>query len=341
MKQKSWILAVGALMAFAVIWSLRTTSVMSRTVTPIAAGATSPRESLGAAQPSAEVSLSARAEGHRDSVATAVLEMLGTPIAFYGRVVDQNNSPVADAAINYGALDKFGAAGSQYQGRSDAAGNFSIAGIRGAVLRVGVQKEGYYMIDGKSAGAFAYGIRPDSSSKDPPVADRPAVFVLQKMGVTEPLVRISDYHRIERDGSPIEISLLTGKPVLAGKGQLRIEAWTQDQIVDSDGHYDWKCRISVPGGGLVERKGQFDFEAPSDGYKSSDEIEMPRTVEHWRPQSRREYFLKLSDGRYARISVLMVAGGHHYFGVESYLNPKPGSHNLEFDPKKETKSGER
>ena len=182
MKQKSWILAVGALMAFAVIWSLRTTSVMSRTVTPIAAGATSPRESLGAAQPSAEASPSARAEGHRDSVATAVLEMLGTPIAFYGRVVDQNNSPVADAAINYGALDKFGAAGSQYQGRSDAAGNFSIAGIRGAVLRVGVQKEGYYMIDGKSAGAFAYGIRSDSSSKDPPVADRPAVFVLQKDG---------------------------------------------------------------------------------------------------------------------------------------------------------------
>ncbi len=145
----------------------------------------------------------------------------------------------------------------------------SIAGIRGAVLRVGVQKEGYYMIDGKSAGAFAYGIRSDSSSKDPPVADRPAVFVLQKMGVTEPLVRISDYHRIERDGSPMEISLLTGKPVLAGKGQLRIEAWTQDQIVDSEGHYDWKCRISVPGGGLVERKGQFDFEAPIDGYKSS------------------------------------------------------------------------
>ena len=62
-----------------------------------------------------------------------IQEVLATPITFYGKVIDQNNAPVSDATVNYGALDKFDAPGSQYQGKSDANGNFLISGIGGAV----------------------------------------------------------------------------------------------------------------------------------------------------------------------------------------------------------------
>ena len=61
--------------------------------------------------------------------------------------------------------------------------------------------------------------------------------------------------------------------------------WTADQAKDAKQHYEWRCRISVPKGGLVERKDQFDFEAPVDGYKPSDEIVMLQAAEKWQPNA--------------------------------------------------------
>ena len=109
-----------------------------------------------------------------------------------------------------------------------------------------------------------------------------------------------------------------------------------DKRPNAKGRYDWRCLISVPNGGLIERKDQFDFEAPTEGYKSSVEIVMSQTAEDWSPQASREYFVKVADGRYARIKFKMIAGGDHFLELESFLNPS-GSRNLEFDPKEVVK----
>ena len=265
-----------------------------------------------------------------------VQRALVTPITFHGKVIDQNDDPVPDATVNYSALDKFNAPGSQYQGKSGADGTFAITGIVGAALNIGVRKEGYYMIDGKSANTFAYGIGPDSVRREPPTKDNPAIFVLQKMGVSDPLVHISSRtYRISRNGTPIEVDLTTGR--MSPQGNLRVEMWTADQAKDAKQHYYWRCRISVPKGGLVERKDQFDFEAPVDGYKPSDEIVMSQAAEKWQPQAQREYFIKLNEGLYGRIQLKMIAQGNHFFRLEAYLNPS-GSRNLEFDPSKVVQS---
>jgi hypothetical protein len=108
-------------------------------------------------------------------------------------------------------------------------------------------------------------------------------------------------------------------------------------VRDAERHYNWHCRVSVRDGGLIKRNGQFDFEAPKTGYKSSDEIVMSQTAERWQPQGERQYFVRLHDGRYARVHLKMVAQGDHFFRLESYLNPS-GSPNLEFDPSKTVKS---
>ncbi|MGH8047326.1 MAG: carboxypeptidase-like regulatory domain-containing protein [Chthoniobacterales bacterium] len=251
-------------------------------------------------------------------------------------MIDQNGDPVPDAKIVYGATDKFDADGSNYHGKSDADGNFSISGIKGVVLTVGVAKAGYYHIHGKSNGAFAYAMDADSQTRPPPTKENPAIFLLQKMGATEPLIKVESGLRISRNGAPVEISLATGR--LKTPGDFRVEAWTHDETPDAKGHYDWRCRVSVPNGGLVERTGQFDFQAPQDGYKSSDEIKMPVTAKEWHPACERSYFIRLSDGRYARVQFEMIAGGNHYFQIEAYLNPAPGSRNLEFDPEKQVKA---
>lgn len=272
----------------------------------------------------------------REAAVRRIEAAFNTPITFYGRVVDEVGQPVPDASVNYGTLDKFDAPGSHYESRSDNDGKLFITGIHGMVLRVGVRKEGYYAIDGKSHGSFAYGTALDPNLRPPPSKDEPAVFVLRKMGITEPLKPISSrVYRVPKNGTPVRVDLVTG--LVSRTGDLQVEAWTEDDVKDARRHYNWHCRISIVGGGLIERSDQFDFQAPTEGYKSSDEIWMSSNAERWHPQVQRHYFAKLSRGRFARLDFTMMAAGDHLFRLESYLNPKPGSRNLEFDPKKVAK----
>src|SRR4051812_38658603 len=41
----------------------------------------------------------------RNSTVQKTLAMLGTPILFYGKVIDQNGSPIAEATVDYGTID--------------------------------------------------------------------------------------------------------------------------------------------------------------------------------------------------------------------------------------------
>ena len=201
-----------------------------------------------------------------------------------------------------------------------------------AVLRVGVQKAGYYKIDGKSSGAFAYAVGIDNTRKSPPTKDTPAIFVLQKMGATEPLIKVGGRQiNIPKTGQPLSIDLATGQ---AGRGNLQIES-SLGNI--SQMPFDWRFRLSVPGGGLAERKGRSDFEAPADSYQPFIEVNMPANAEQWSLRLTKEYFAKLSDGKYARFSIRFYPGHRNFVVVESYVNPTAGNRNLEFDPKKAVK----
>jgi carboxypeptidase family protein len=265
------------------------------------------------------------------------LQLFDTPINFWGKVVDENGDPVANAAVGLGTADRPWEEGASYERITDSEGLFSITDIKGLSISVDVSKDGYYKTS-RSRGQFSYA-QPSANKQPLPGPDNPTVFQLRKMGQLESLMQIDSFLKVPRDGTPIDISLETGQPVEAGHAALRVEAWTNDELDDSQGHYAWRCRVSVPNGGLTERKGKFDFEAPATGYRPSDEIIMPRTAERWSPQASREYFLKLADGRYARIRFEMVAGGDNFVSISSYLNPKSGGRNLECDSG-ETVSGD-
>jgi hypothetical protein len=153
------------------------------------------------------------------------------------------------------------------------------------------------------------------------------------MGKPASLIRLEQSSRIPKDGTPVMLDLMTGRSFPSGN--FRIQVWTE--APEGGRKFNWRCQITVPGGGLIERKGQFDFKAPEDGYTEIVEIEMPATSEEWSSQEQREFFVKLPDGRYARVNLTMIAGGNHYFLLESYLNPALGDRNLEFDPEKAIK----
>lgn len=321
MRRRRAILAlVVVLVAAGLWWLLRSPSVEPTSQARVFASA--PAE----AEPQ---SPTPKREGELIQKAVEVVEkILDAPIAFYGRVVDQHGDPVSYADVGYTAADAFNASGSQYTGKSDEEGYFQITGIKGGGLLVGVGKEGFYAVAGKSSQNFGYGMGSDSTRRPPPTKDNPAIFVLQKMGKTESLERAEQSARISKDGTPVMVDLMSGR--LSPNGNLRVEAWTA--APENGRKFAWRCRLTVPGGGLAERKGQFDFEAPEDGYEESVELGMPHDAEGWTSQQQRDYFVKLPDGRFARVNFRMIAGGNHYFVMESFLNPKPGSRNLEYDP---------
>jgi hypothetical protein len=157
--------------------------------------------------------------------------------------------------------------------------------------------------------------------------------VLRKIGKIEPLIVKGIGGSLAKNGTPTEIDLRSGQKVPAGQGDISIECWTNDQGIgpNSNDHFDWRCRVSVDGGGLVDRTGEFDFEAPDSGYSQSAEVDMPKTAgEKWRSSLSEEYFVHLRDGTYARVRFMMNAGGEQTFALTSYLNPQSGSRNLEY-----------
>lgn len=278
-----------------------------------------------------------QSEQHRRAV-ELVQSIYSAPIAFYGRVQDQHGQPVPGALVDYSIIDKYFEPGSKKSGVADEKGYFSLTGVQGAAVTVGVSKQGYDPIYQQSNGAFSFGVPYDAQRDRPtPTKDNPTVFVLRKKAEAEPLVKVrSRQYDVAKDGAPAEVNLETGKPVAAGQGHLRVECWVNDQTKDAQGRFSWKCRVSVPGGGLVERNPEHDFEAPGDGFRGADEIVMAadNSRERWSYSAEKQYFLKLADGRYARAKLTFYTGSRTIFVLESYLNPS-GSRNLEYDPAKQ------
>ena len=270
-------------------------------------------------------------EDKKEAVIGKIISALSTPITFYGKVVDQDGNPVPNALVRYSLLDKFNASGSGGGTSTDKFGNIEISGVRGAVLGVNVSKNGYYQIHDVSNQRFAYGIGPDTYTKSPPTIENPAIFVLQGMGNAEPLAMVSSRQiNVPKTGNPVSIDLANGR---TGNGDLQVTSWIGNS---NQRPFDWSYKLNVPGGGLIERKGQFDFEAPPDGYQSTIEVGMAANAQQWTSQLTKEYFAKLADGRHARFSIEFYAGKRLFVVLESYVNPARGSRNLEYDPAKRT-----
>lgn len=135
--------------------------------------------------------------------------------------------------------------------------------------------------------------------------------------------------QLRRDGTPTEINLAECRVAPQGTGSLKLEFWG-DKIERSTRKFNWKLRVSVPGGGLIETEEEFNFEAPESGYKPAIEIDMPNDTENWRTDFQRKLFIRLPDGKYGRIDLFLLARNGVYT-VGSSINPS-GSRNLEFDP---------
>lgn len=252
------------------------------------------------------------------------------PINFFGKVVDEKGAGVPNVQISFGWTDLSPTEGySRAQTTSDADGLFSLLNRTGKHLSVSLAREGYYVsaADNKS---FEYG---DPYSRPNPQPTSPVIFHLRKKGKAEPLLPcdfpgFAKIVQLRRDGTPTELNLATCGIAASGGGHLKLEFWG-DKIERSTRRFNWKLRVSVPNGGLLETEEEFNFEAPETGYKPVLEINMPESAENWRTDFQRKFFIRLPDGKYGRIEFTLLAR-NGVFTVSSGINPS-GSRNLEFD----------
>jgi hypothetical protein len=267
--------------------------------------------------------------------ASIVQGVYDSPIEFYGKVQDHRGNPVSHAAVKYSALDKFMQPGTKYEGVSDGNGLFSLTGVNGAGLLVHVSKDGYDRIKDQSSQSFGYGMPSDNNRKAPPTKDRPALFVLRTKAEAEPMLFSSSRQiKVPNDRSVLALNLETGATVPFENGDLLIERYTDDQEKDAEKRFDWWVRLRVPNGGLIERDPQFSFIAPEEGYQEVLELNMPKSLgDKWENSHEGDYFLKLGNGRFARISLKIRPTFNNFLLLESYINPS-GSRNLEYDPAK-------
>jgi hypothetical protein len=258
-----------------------------------------------------------------------------TPIAFYGRVVDQNGVPVEGAKIEFSANTVPFGDGEKFGTISDGAGNFQVTGKHGRSLFVGVSKNGYYRLPettGKpgSSGAFAYGSDLGYGVHSPSKAS-PVIFVLRKAGPVEPLVA---RHEIKvplvPDGTVYPVSLRQSR----GTDHRILLSCHSEAMPESGGAFDWSFDVKVEDGELADRTDDFAFEAPTSGYRAEDSVAMSRGLppEKWKDRVSKSYFIRFNDGTAARATVDFHAGAKPHVWLDSYLNPKPGSRNLEAGP---------
>lgn len=273
-------------------------------------------------------------------------EIANTPIEFFGKVVDERGNPVEGASTFYivGTLS-FDGSPTLEGPRTDGSGLFSITGKRGPNLSVRVEHDGYHMT-GTAKQRFEYARKDYTPGNEPPPPPRessaPAVFVLKRKGVAEPLMhhqRIKT--KLPMNDSPVTIDARSGRAGVGGNETISISMKSDgDKLPLNEFHpFDWSVTIEAPGGGILERTDAIDFEAPEDGYVPHQTINMPASLprDAWKSDIQRDYFIKFASGNYGRIR-LNISGDKGRSIAEVFLNPTPGSRNLEFDPARAVKS---
>jgi hypothetical protein len=246
------------------------------------------------------------------------------PINFHGRVVDENNSPVSAAKIQFSWTDLSPAGSSAGTTVSALDGRFSLEKKSGRVLQVDVSKDGFYKVRGERLRSFDYAGFWEANYYEPDPA-RPVVFHLRHKGAGEALGGEAQ-PPVSPDGTPVRVDLLNGGRV-SGDGQVEITGVTNTEKYPPR-LFDWEASVAVPDGGLIEHDLEFPFEAPDHGYLPKMEFKMQANAPDWKRVVEKSYFIRFgTPPRYGRIHVRFNGASQKVF-LSYAVNPS-GSRNLE------------
>lgn len=225
---------------------------------------------------------------------------------------------------------------------TDAEGLFSFTGMKGRTFDYHLEKKDYQTMP--EGDAFDYTELVPEAKRHHPDPKNPVVLKMWKLQGAEPLVHFErKYFPLPADGTPVRIDLITGKQVAAG-GDL---VFALNHVVLPHGatpepQFDWHARFEVTGGGWLESRQRLMNLAPENGYTPLLTIDMPASKTDWDHTVERSLFLKTRGNLFARLQMHLNVNQRgydpSYVMLQWWLNPKPDSHNLEFDPSQVTQT---
>ena len=250
-----------------------------------------------------------------DESATKLLEdERNAPIEFYGKVVDQDNNPLAGVAIKAVVVPVFGIVPVERTTETD--GRFEISGVKGTGFDLNViEKAGY---------------EPEPFSRGHGVAggslDNPVIFKMWSTNIHEQLITGNKSFEIIPDGRVYFINLTEGTLSEQESGDLKVWIQYTNQVTQGQ-LYDWSAGIEALRGGLWEVQqtavnGGFLTEppfamyvAPTDGYVPSFSLKQQIKGGDRGEIGNRYFYLRLKGGKeYGRMSI-------NLFAPYGYLHP--------------------
>jgi hypothetical protein len=253
------------------------------------------------------------------------------PIDFWGKVIDEQDQPVAGAEVEFAWNDLSRAGTSKARLRSAEDGSFALTGKRGKGLSVAVRKDGYHQVPGRFSGSYEYALPHERFIPNP---SDPVVFRLQRMRTFVELHSREVVLGLPNDGSELRLGVLEDR--LNTNGQIRARIFmgpmNNERRVSA-----WRFVITIPGGGFVPiDPTTLPFEAPAEGYVETIEISCNPEDDRL-PMKKADYYVRMGS---------LPIFGRIYFQVkpsprEHYANSAlrltyainlSGSRNLEGDP---------
>jgi hypothetical protein len=151
----------------------------------------------------------------------SIMKARTTPITFYGKVLDQNDTPVAYTEISGGMKTFFPNPAvffmgvSRYKTKTDKNGNFTVKGKGKSISVSGLKCRGYEMIYDDAIRSYDYALEPSDNPKMYPIhhpdPEKPVVFRMRKKEKAEVLISLRTDGWFKTNGEKYYCNIYSGE----------------------------------------------------------------------------------------------------------------------------------
>ncbi len=268
------------------------------------------------------------------------MEDKNVEINFYGKVVDQNDHPLAGAAIQAETREWFMKNPFEPGGKflrpvavTGADGLFRFTRLHGDALGIlSITKEGYKLTT-KAKVAYSYG---PLDHHFVPNSLMPVIFHMWRTNGAVPLYVVDISMSIPQDGTELSFDLRRNKRVTLPTEDTDLRVTLSQHAPPGqrgvDPHFDWSFTIEALNGGLLQAQAEFTYLAPEQGYHPKLAGEYHKEQSNWKFQDGADFYLHNRGQQYGRLSIHFKANAGYptgYLTIRGYLNPN--GRVLEFD----------
>ncbi|MDB6109357.1 MAG: hypothetical protein JWR69_1107 [Pedosphaera sp.] len=243
------------------------------------------------------------------------IESKNVPVEFWGKVVDQNDTPLAGVKLHsqirhWDFEPSRGLAQRNIERAmtTGADGRFHIGGSTGDDLIIKMEKDGYELEPDAQLG-FGYG----TSERFTALPEAPMIFKMWPTNIHERLIVGSKRFHVVPDGRIYMIDLTTGTMAESGGGDLKITLKHPAEVARGQTN-DWSAEVEAVNGGLLEETNARSsmYLAPVTGYTPAFRYAQRLRGGQSGSTGKKRFYVMLKNGQeYGRVTLELIAPYNH------------------------------